>query len=50
MERISDIAAVPFEQVGAEEKKVYEAKIKDIGTFMGCKPLEYWVGSCTGSA
>ena len=38
-----DIAAVPFEQVGAEEK-TYEAKIKDAGTFVGYKPLQYWVG------
>jgi len=42
VERIFDIAAVPFEQVGAEEKKTYEAKIKDTGTFLGYKPLQYW--------
>jgi len=47
VERIFDIAAVPFEQVDAEEKKTYEAKIKDTGTFMGYKPLQYWVGLCS---
>ncbi|KAI0303680.1 Clavaminate synthase-like protein [Multifurca ochricompacta] len=42
VERIFDIAAVPFEQVSPEEKKVYEAKIKETGTFMGYKPLQFW--------
>ncbi|ETW75309.1 hypothetical protein HETIRDRAFT_331093 [Heterobasidion irregulare TC 32-1] len=42
-ERIFDIAAVPFLQVQPEEKKLYEAKIKETGTFMGYKPLQYWV-------
>lgn len=37
MERIFDIAAVPFEQVRSEETKLYEAKIKETGTFMGYK-------------
>ncbi|THH21293.1 hypothetical protein EW146_g230 [Bondarzewia mesenterica] len=41
-ERIFDIAAVPFTQVSPEEKKLYEAKIKETGTFMGYKPLQYW--------
>jgi len=44
VERIFDIAAVPFEQVGSEEKKWYDAKIKEAGTLMGYKPLQYWVG------
>ncbi|KAI0267717.1 Clavaminate synthase-like protein [Gloeopeniophorella convolvens] len=42
VERVFDIAAVPFEQVGPEEKKRHEAKIKETGTFMGYKPLQYW--------
>jgi len=43
IERVFDIAAVPFTQVDAEEKKLYEAKIKETGTFMGYKPVQYWV-------
>jgi len=43
IERVFNIAAVPFTQVDPEEKKVYEAKIKETGTFMGYKPLQYWV-------
>jgi hypothetical protein len=35
VERIFDIATVPFEQVGSEEKKWYDAKIKETGTLMG---------------
>ncbi|KAH9952964.1 hypothetical protein BJV74DRAFT_929636 [Russula compacta] len=42
VERIFDIAAVPFERVSSEEKKRHEAKIKETGTFMGYKPLQYW--------
>lgn len=42
VERVFDIAAVPFEQVLPEEKKRYEAKIKETGTFIGYKPLQYW--------
>ncbi|KAI0303681.1 Clavaminate synthase-like protein [Multifurca ochricompacta] len=42
VERIFDIAAVPFEQVGSEEKKHFEARIKETGSFMGYKPLQYW--------
>jgi len=41
--RVFNIAAVPFTQVDPEEKKVYEAKIKETGTFTGYKPLQYWV-------
>ncbi|KAI0067180.1 Clavaminate synthase-like protein [Artomyces pyxidatus] len=43
VERIFDIAAVPFEQVDPQEKRQYEARIKETGTFMGYKPLQYWV-------
>jgi len=43
IERVFNIAAVPFTQVDSEEKKIYEAKIKETGTFMGYKPLQYWV-------
>ncbi|KAA1467556.1 Clavaminate synthase-like protein [Dentipellis sp. KUC8613] len=42
IERMFDIASVPFVSVEPEEKKVYEAKIKETGTFMGYKPLQYW--------
>ncbi|TFY80316.1 hypothetical protein EWM64_g3697 [Hericium alpestre] len=42
VERMFDIASVPFTQVAPEEKNIYEAKIKETGTFMGYKPLQYW--------
>lgn len=43
VERIFDVAAVPFEGVSPEEKKAFEADIKGTGEFMGYKPLQYWV-------
>jgi hypothetical protein len=39
VERTFDIATIPFELVGSEEKKWYEAKITETGTFIGYKPL-----------
>ncbi|KAI0041195.1 Clavaminate synthase-like protein [Auriscalpium vulgare] len=42
IERIFDIATVPFDSVPPEEKPQYVAKIKETGTFMGYKPLHYW--------
>jgi len=44
VERVFDIAAVPFEQVGSEEKKRYEAN-RRIGASVGYKLLRYWVSS-----
>jgi len=41
VERIFDIAAVPFEQVSSEEKKRYEAN-RRIGASVGYKLLRYW--------
>jgi len=41
VERVFDIAAVPFEQVSSEEKKRYEAD-RTSGAFLGYKPLRYW--------
>lgn len=48
VERIFDIAAVPFEGVSPEEKKAYEADIKGTGEFIGYKPMHYWVSFCAG--
>ncbi|THH08442.1 hypothetical protein EW146_g8989 [Bondarzewia mesenterica] len=41
-DRVFDIAAVPFTQVPPEETKLYEAKIKEAGTYYGYKPVQYW--------
>jgi hypothetical protein len=46
MERIFDIANVPFEQVPLEEKKQYEGTMKVTGSYQGYKLREYWVGLC----
>ncbi|EEB89471.1 hypothetical protein MPER_12426, partial [Moniliophthora perniciosa FA553] len=42
MERIFDIANVPFTQVPEEEKKLYHAKPHETGSFQGYKPRQYW--------
>ena len=38
-----DIADVPFSVVGEEEKRLYEAKIKERGSFQGYKPRQWFV-------
>ncbi|KAH9960933.1 hypothetical protein BC827DRAFT_374324 [Russula dissimulans] len=42
VERVFDIAAVPFEQVSSEEKKRYHEADRTTGAFLGYKPLQYW--------
>uniref|UniRef100_A0A0W0FVC4 Clavaminate synthase-like protein n=1 Tax=Moniliophthora roreri TaxID=221103 RepID=A0A0W0FVC4_MONRR len=42
MERIFDIANVPFDQVSLEEKKRYEGTMKITGSYQGYKLREYW--------
>lgn len=42
VDRMIDIAAVPFQQVADEEKRRYEAKIKQTGTYYGYKLPQYW--------
>ncbi|KAI3612076.1 Clavaminate synthase-like protein [Moniliophthora roreri] len=42
MERIFDIANVPFTQVPEDEKKLYHAKPHETGSFQGYKPRQYW--------
>ncbi|CAL1710347.1 unnamed protein product [Somion occarium] len=41
-DRIFDIADVPFAQVSDEEKRKYEAKMLEEGTFQGYKLRRYW--------
>ena len=43
VDRMIDIAAVRFHQVADEEKRRYEAKIKQTGTYYGYKLPQYWV-------
>ena len=38
-----DIADVPFTQVPDEELKQFTSKIKEIGSYRGYKPREFWV-------
>ncbi|KAJ8083105.1 hypothetical protein PM082_008974 [Marasmius tenuissimus] len=42
MERMFDIANVPFEQVPEEEKKKFDSKPHETGSFQGYKLRQYW--------
>ncbi|KAI0708359.1 Clavaminate synthase-like protein [Earliella scabrosa] len=41
-ERMVDIADVPFTQVPDEELKQFTSKIKEVGSYRGYKPREFW--------
>ena len=38
-----DIADIPFSQVSDAEKKAYEGRVKETGTYQGYKLRQYWV-------
>ena len=38
-----DIADIPFSQVPDAEKKAYEGRVKETGTYQGYKLRQYWV-------
>ncbi len=38
-----DIADVPFTQVPEEEQKQFTSKIKEVGSYRGYKPRQFWV-------
>ena len=42
-----DIADVPFTQVSEEEKQTFRGKIKEVGSYRGYKPREFWVSQYT---
>ncbi|KAI0041193.1 Clavaminate synthase-like protein [Auriscalpium vulgare] len=42
VDRMFDIASTAFEEVDAEEKLRYEARIKQTGTYLGYKLQQYW--------
>ncbi|KAK1232450.1 hypothetical protein PQX77_004427 [Marasmius sp. AFHP31] len=42
MERMFDIANIPFEQVPEEEKKKFDSKPHETGSFQGYKLRQYW--------
>lgn len=42
-ERIFDIGDVPFTQVSDEEKRAYQSKIRETGSYQGYKFRQYWV-------
>ena len=44
---MTDIADIPFAQVSEEEKKRFDGKIKQEGSWMGYKLREFWVSRCT---
>jgi len=46
VDRVVDIAALAFDDVGKEEKLRYQARIKETGEYLGYKLPEYWV-CCT---
>ncbi|KAI0321761.1 hypothetical protein OF83DRAFT_1080719 [Amylostereum chailletii] len=41
-DRMLDIGSIAFDEVGDEEKRQYEAKIKETGTYLGYKLPQYW--------
>ncbi|KAJ7450793.1 Clavaminate synthase-like protein [Mycena latifolia] len=41
-EQIFDIADVPFSCVGSDEKQLYAARMKEVGSYQGYKPRQYW--------
>ncbi|EED80261.1 predicted protein [Postia placenta Mad-698-R] len=41
-ERIFDIGDVPFTQVSDEEKRAYQSKIRETGSYQGYKFRQYW--------
>ncbi|KAI0752451.1 Clavaminate synthase-like protein [Daedaleopsis nitida] len=41
-ERMVDIADVPFSQVREDEQKLFTSKIKEVGSFRGYKPRQFW--------
>ena len=42
-DRMFDIADIPFSQVSEAEKKAYEGRVKETGTYQGYKLRQYWV-------
>ncbi|KAJ7898077.1 hypothetical protein B0H13DRAFT_2234343 [Mycena leptocephala] len=43
IERMFDVADVPFSGVDSEEKQLYTAKMEEAGSYQGYKPRQYWV-------
>ena len=43
MERMFDIADIPFSQVNDEEKEKYVGTMKQTGSYQGYKLRQYWV-------
>ncbi|KAI0752450.1 Clavaminate synthase-like protein [Daedaleopsis nitida] len=41
-ERMTDIADIPFTQVPEAELKQFESKIKEVGSYRGFKPRQFW--------
>ncbi|KAJ7450797.1 hypothetical protein FB451DRAFT_715989 [Mycena latifolia] len=41
-ERMFDIADVPFSCVGSDEKQLYAGRMKEVGSYQGYKPRQYW--------
>ena len=46
-ERMMDIADAPFTQVSDEEKSSFAGRIKEVGSYRGYKPRQFWVSRCT---
>ena len=42
-DRMCDIANIPFSQVSEEEKRAFTGKIKEVGSYRGYKPRQFWV-------
>ncbi|KAI0321759.1 hypothetical protein OF83DRAFT_1097876 [Amylostereum chailletii] len=40
-----DIGSIAFDEVSDEEKRQFEARIKETGTYLGYKLPQYWVCS-----
>jgi len=46
IQRIFDIADVPFAQVNEDEKRQYEGKMEQSGSYEGYKLRQYFVSTC----
>lgn len=42
-DRMSDIADIPLSHVSDEEKANFVGKIKEVGSYRGYKPRQFWV-------
>ena len=47
-DRMMDIADIPFSQVSESEKASFTGKIREVGSYRGYKPRQFWVSFLYG--